>query len=75
MNTLGFIGAFIGPVIAEMQQAYDKNEERINQIRKEYFEDSTLLPRKKKKAMRKRLQSEYNVCIWMRSHYKDMLLI
>lgn len=49
---------YINSFISEQKELKEKNKEKLAQIKKEY-QDAASLPRKKKKAVRKRCEKDY----------------
>jgi hypothetical protein len=55
-----------------MEESKKKMEERIEDIKREYFKVTTQLPRKIKKKRRKELNREYSLLIGMKRYEEDM---
>ena len=64
MSLISAYLAFAGPVIAEMSEMKSKNEKKIEEVLDEWRKTKNY-PRKKKKAVRKRLQLDYSLFKWM----------
>ena len=52
--------AYGNELILEMERTRNKMDERIVELKREYFEDTPNLPRKLKKKRRKELNQEYS---------------
>jgi hypothetical protein len=52
--------AYGNELILEMERARNKMDEQIEELKREYFEDTPKLPRKLKKRRRKELNREYS---------------
>jgi hypothetical protein len=52
--------AYGNELILEMERTRNKMDEQIEELKREYFEDTPKLPRKLKKRRRKELNQEYS---------------
>jgi hypothetical protein len=52
--------AYGNELILEMERTRNKMDEQIEELKREYFEDTPNLPRKLKKKRRKELNREYS---------------
>jgi len=59
--------AYGNELILEMERTRNKVDEQIEELKREYFEDTPKLPRKLKKKRRKELNMEYSFLISIRN--------
>ena len=59
--------AYGNELILEMERGRRKMDEQINELKREYYQDTPKLPRKLKKKRRKELNKEYSFLMSMRN--------
>ena len=66
----GSMMGIINSMIDDMGEIYSKNNEKLAELKKEWW-DAVKLPRKKKKAARKRIYSDYSTFLWCKTHMEE----
>lgn len=64
--------AYGNELILEMERTRNKMDEQIDELKREYFEDTPKLPRKLKKKRRKELNSEYSFLVSIKNYEYNM---
>jgi hypothetical protein len=59
--------AYGNELILEMERGRRKMDEQINELKREYYQDTPKLPRKLKKKRRKELNKEYSFLMSIRN--------
>jgi hypothetical protein len=59
--------AYGNELILEMERGRRKMDEQINELKREYYQDTPKLPRKLKKKRRKELNKEYSLLMSIRN--------